>query len=77
MLYAIKNRADMMSINETAAELVALAGTQSEAARLSGVSQPNISKLVSGEIGTGVRADTERKIKAALRKLRRRARVEG
>lgn len=66
----------MMSINEMAAELVRLAGTQVEAARVSGVSQSNISRLVAGEIGAGTKADTERKIKAAMRKLRRRARVE-
>ena len=66
----------MISINEMAAELVKLAGTQVEAARISGVSQPSISRLVAGEYGAGAKADTERKIKAAMRKLRRRARVE-
>jgi predicted XRE-type DNA-binding protein len=76
-MYATTNRADMMSINEMAAELVKLAGTQVEAARISGVSQSNISRLVAGEIGAGTKADTERKIKAALRKLRRRARADG
>lgn len=76
-MYATTNRADTMRINEMAAELVKLAGTQVEAARISGVSQSNISRLVAGEIGSGTKADTERKIKAAMRKLRRRARVEG
>ena len=73
-MYATTNRADMMSINEMAAELVRLAGTQVEAARISGVSQSNISRLVAGEIGAGTKADTERKIKAAVKRMRRKAR---
>jgi len=64
----------MMSINEMAAELVKLAGTQVEAARISGVSQSNISRLVAGEIGAGTKADTERKIKAAVKRMRRKVR---
>ena len=60
-----------MSINDLTAELVSLAGSQHKAADISGVSQANISKLASGEIGQGVRADTERKIKKALAKMRR------
>ena len=73
-MYAPTNRADMMSINEMAAELVKLAGTQVEAARISGVSQPSISRLVAGEYGAGAKADTERKIKAAVKRMRRKAR---
>ena len=60
-----------MSINDLTAELVSLAGSQHKAADISGVSQANISKLASGGIGQGVRADTERKIKKAVAKLRR------
>ena len=60
-----------MSINDLTAELVSLAGSQHKAADISGVSQANISKLASGGIGQGVRADTERKIKKALAKMRR------
>lgn len=61
-----------MNINEMAAELISLAGSQTEAAKLSNVSQANLSKLASGQIGQGVRADTAAKIKAALTKLKRR-----
>ena len=65
-----------MNINEMAAELIRLAGSQTEAAKLSNVSQANLSKLASGQIGQGVRADTAAKIKAALTKLRRRRNKE-
>ena len=65
-----------MDINEMAAELIQLAGSQTEAAKLSNVSQANLSKLASGQIGQGVRADTAAKIKAALTKLRRRRNKE-
>ena len=61
----------MTSINEMAAELIGLAGTQAKASELSGVSQANLSKLAANEIGAGVRADTVDKIKRALSKLRR------
>lgn len=64
-----------MNINELAADLVAMAGSQTEAARLSGVSQANISRLASGQIGSGIRADTAEKIKSAARKLRRKKRT--
>ena len=60
-----------MSINEMAVELVELAGSQSEAARLSGVSQPSISRLCAGVTGNGVAVDTAGKIKKALTRLRR------
>ena len=60
-----------MNINEMAAELIKLAGTQAKAAEVSGVSQANLSKLSANEIGVGVRADTVDKIKRALTKLRR------
>lgn len=60
-----------MSINDLTAELVGMAGSQRKASDISGVSQANISKLASGGIGQGVRADTERKIKKALAKMRR------
>jgi DNA-binding Xre family transcriptional regulator len=60
-----------MNINEMAAELIKLAGTQAKAAEVSGVSQANLSKLSANEIGVGVRADTVEKIKRALAKLRR------
>jgi DNA-binding Xre family transcriptional regulator len=60
-----------MNINEMAAELIKLAGTQAKAAEVSGVSQANLSKLAANEIGVGVRADTVEKIKRALAKLRR------
>lgn len=62
----------MMNIKEIAREVVELAGSQVKAAELSGVSQPNISKLCSGSIGPGIRADTADRLKAALKKLRRR-----
>ena len=62
-----------MNINEQAAELVSLAGSQTAAATLSGVSQANLSKLARGEIGSGVKAETADKIKKALAKLRRSA----
>ena len=58
-----------MNINELAADLVEMAGSQTEAARLSGVSQANISRLASGQIGSGIRADTAEKIKTAARKV--------
>lgn len=76
IMYAIKNRVCLMNINELAADLVAMAGSQTEAARLSGVSQANISRLASGQIGSGIRADTAEKIKTAARKLRRKKRTE-
>lgn len=60
-----------MSINEIVIELVELTGSQAAAARMSGVSQANISKLCAGTIGQGVRADTAEKIKKALTKARR------
>jgi predicted transcriptional regulator len=75
IMYAITNRGCMMNINELAADLVAMAGSQTEAARLSGVSQANISRLASGQIGSGIRADTAEKIKSAARKLRRKKRA--
>jgi len=62
----------IMNINEMTREVVALAGSQVKAAELSGVSQPNISKLCSGAIGSGIKADTAERLKAALKKLRRR-----
>ena len=62
----------MMNINEMTREVVSLAGSQVKAAEISGVSQPNISKLCSGAIGPGVKADTADRLKAALKKLRRR-----
>lgn len=65
-----------MNINDMAAELIRLAGSQAEAARLSNVSQANLSKLASRQTGQGVRADTAAKIKTALAKLRRRKNKE-
>lgn len=62
-----------MNINEMAAELIRLAGSQTEAARLSNVSQANMSKLASGQIGQGVKVETQDKIKRALQRLRRAA----
>ena len=62
-----------MNINEMAAELVALAGSQTAAATLSGVSQANLSKLARGVIGSGVKAETAEKIKKTLTRLRRSA----
>lgn len=62
-----------MDINEMASELIRLAGSQTEAARLSNVSQANLSKLASGKIGQGVKVDTQDKIKRALQRLRRAA----
>ena len=62
-----------MNINEQTVELVALAGSQTAAATLSGVSQANLSKLARGEIGAGVKAETADKIKKTLAKLRRSA----
>ena len=44
---AMTNRGCTVNINELAADLVAMAGSQVEAARLSGVSQANISRLAS------------------------------
>ena len=73
---AMTNRGCTVNINELAADLVAMAGSQVEAARLSGVSQANISRLASGQIGAGIRADTAEKIKAAARKLRRKKRID-
>lgn len=62
-----------MKINEMAAELIRLAGSQTRAAELSNVSQSNLSKLASGQIGHGVKAETQDKIKRALQRLRRAA----
>ena len=60
-----------MSINEQAAEMIRLAGSQTEAARLSQVSQATLSKLATGQAGSGVKVDTAEKIKKTLAKLRR------
>lgn len=65
-----------MSINNMASELVSLAGSQRKAAELSGVSQAHICKLAGGEIGDRASLDTERKIKTALAKLRRKKKAE-
>ena len=71
-MYAMRNnRTIVMNINDMAAELIRLAGTQADAEEVSGVSQANLSKLAAGKIGIGVRADTAEKIKRALSKLRR------
>ena len=73
-MYADTNNPDtVMNINEQTVELVALAGSQTAAATLSGVSQANLSKLARGEIGAGVKAETADKIKKTLAKLRRSA----
>jgi len=64
----------IVNINSMAAELIKLAGSQTAAADLSGISQSNLSKLASGASGPGVKADTSDKIKKALTKLRRSAR---
>ena len=71
-MYAMANRGAIVNINDMAAELIKLAGSQTEAARLSNVSQANLSKLAARQIGQGVRADTAAKIKTALTKLKRR-----
>ena len=71
-MYATANRGAIVDINEMATELIRLAGSQTEAARLSNVSQANLSKLAARQIGQGVRADTAAKIKTALAKLKRR-----
>lgn len=68
----LRIREYMMDINEVTREVVALAGSQIKAAEISGVSQPNISKLCSGAIGSGIKADTADRLKTALKKLRRR-----
>jgi len=62
-----------VNINSMAAELVMLAGSQTAAADLSGISQANLSKLSCGAIGSGVKAETAEKIKRTLAKLRRSA----
>lgn len=62
-----------MNINDMASELILLAGSQTKAAELSNVSQANLSKLASGQIGQGVKVETQDKIKRALQRLRRAA----
>lgn len=64
-----------MNVNEMAAELVQLAGSQTAAADASGVSQATISKLLTGAANQdGVKLATISGIKKALTRLRRKKR---
>jgi len=66
-----------MDVKAMTAEIVAIAGSQVAAAEMTQLNQATISRLMSGASGARPSADTTDKLKAALRRLRRRKAKNG